>query len=64
MSDLPLDRKAKKVPEVAPVPAAVPVGDPNKIIVTHENADILAVHFLAQIFSRLGYIVKLLEEKK
>jgi hypothetical protein len=68
MADLPLDRKSKKALEpdstVAPVAPAFPAGDPGKIIVTHENADLLAVHFLAQIFSRLGYIVKLLEEKK
>lgn len=55
MADIPADRKTKKTVEVA---------DPGKIVVTHENADLLAVHFLAQIFSRLGYIVKLLEEKK
>ena len=38
--------------------------NPNKVEVTHDNSDLLAVHFLAQIFHRLGYIVKLLEEKK
>jgi hypothetical protein len=54
MSDLPLDKKAKKA-NVVP---------PGKIEVNHENADLLAVHFLSQIHSRLGYIVKLLEENK
>lgn len=57
MADLPVDRKVKKAP-----PA--PVAKPGEVVVTHENADILAVHFLSQIHSRLGYIVKLLEEKK
>ena len=35
-----------------------------KIKVTGENAPVLTVHYLAQIYARLGYIVKLLEEKK
>lgn len=35
-----------------------------QIEVTHENADLLTVHFLAKIYARLGYMVKLLEEKK
>lgn len=32
--------------------------------VTEDNALVLSVHFLSQIYGRLGYIVKLLEEKK
>jgi hypothetical protein len=67
MSDIPLDRKSKKVNEVpAPAQAEAPaiVSNAGKIEVTHENADLLAVHFLSQIFGRLGYIIKLLEEKK
>ena len=55
MSDLPADRKTKKTVEAT---------DPNKIEVTHDNADLLTVHFLAQILSRMGYMIKLLEEKK
>lgn len=51
MADMPL-KKAKDVPAE------------NKVEVTHENADILTVHFLSQIYARLGYMVKLLEEKK
>lgn len=35
-----------------------------KITVTPENAPVLTVHYLAQIYGRLGYIVKLLEGKK
>jgi hypothetical protein len=54
MADLPIDKKAKK-PDIIPA---------DKIEVTHENADLLAVHFLAQLHGRLGYIIKLLEEKK
>ena len=67
MSDLPLDKKFKKVSEVSkPAKADIPAINQNagKIEVTHENADLLTVHFLAQIFGRLGYIVKLLEEEK
>jgi hypothetical protein len=30
--------------------------------VTNENAAVLAVHFLQQIYARLGYIIKLLEK--
>jgi hypothetical protein len=55
MADIPADRKIKKQPEVV---------EPGKIVVTHENADLLTVHFLSQIFARLGYVIKLLEEKK
>lgn len=35
----------------------------NQIRVTMENAPLLTVHYLAQIYGRLGYIVKLLEVK-
>lgn len=35
----------------------------DQIKVTHENADVLAVHFLSKIYGRLGYLIKLLEEK-
>lgn len=34
-----------------------------RIIVTAENAAVMTVHYLAQIYGRLGYIVKLLEGK-
>lgn len=37
---------------------------PESIQVTHENADVLTVHFLSKIYARLGYLIKLLEEKK
>jgi hypothetical protein len=60
MADLPLNRRAKKVNEASSEKSELP----NKSEVTHENADILAVHYLSQIFGRLGYIIKLLEEKK
>lgn len=59
MADLPLDKKSKKATET-PTAQAVP----GKIEVTHENADLLMVHFLSQIHGRLGYMIKLLEEKK
>lgn len=55
MSDLPLEQVNKK---------AIETPLPGKIEVTHENADLLTVHFLSQIYGRLGYIIKLLEEKK
>jgi hypothetical protein len=69
MSDIPLDKiekKSKKVNEVQTPKSGVPAINPQegKIEVTHENADLLTVHFLAQIHGRLGYIIKLLEEKK
>jgi hypothetical protein len=35
-----------------------------EIKVTQENALPLAVHFLSKIYGRLGYIIKILEEKK
>lgn len=64
MSDLPLDRKSKKATEVA-LPGKVDVvPQSTKVQVTHENADLVMVHFLSQIHGRLGYIIKLLEEKK
>lgn len=48
--------------------ADIPVEDgknkEQQIQVTSENAAVLTVHFLSKIYSRLGYIVKLLEEKK
>lgn len=40
------------------------INPPQKIEVTVENAPKLTVHFLNQIYMRLGYIVKLLEEQK
>ena len=55
MSDLPADRKSK---------SKILVPEPGKIEVTHENADLLTVHFLSQILSRLGYLIKCIEEKK
>lgn len=56
MSDLPSERTN--------IPAEVKAVQSNKIEVTPENAAVLTVHFLSQIYGRLGYIVKLLEEKK
>ena len=49
--------------------ADLPVEKPNlppekQIKITAENAPLFAVHYLAQIYGRLGYIIKLLEEKK
>lgn len=72
MSDLPLNRKSKKVDAIpsenkSEAIVAQPVvqePNPSRVEVTHDNADLLSVHFLSQIYSRLGYIVKLLEERK
>jgi hypothetical protein len=61
MSDLPLDKKSKKA-HVIETSATEQVA-PGKFQVTHENADLITVHFLSQIHGRLGYIVKLLEGK-
>ena len=36
----------------------------HKIEVTLENAPKLTVHFLQQIYGRLGYMIKILEEIK
>lgn len=57
MPDLPL-KQANDSKEAVQTPGS------NKVEVTPENASVLTVHFLSQIYSRLGYIVKLLEEKK
>jgi hypothetical protein len=58
MADLPLGHeKANSTADLKTVQV-------NKIEVTPENASVLTVHFLSQIYGRLGYIVKLLEEKK
>lgn len=35
-----------------------------QVEVTHDNAPKLTVHFLSMIHGRLGYMIKLLEEKK
>lgn len=56
MADLPLDKRAK-------LPTVEKPKD-QQVKVTSENAAVLTVHFLAQIHGRLGYIIKLLEEKK
>ena len=72
MSDLPLNRKSKKTeaappadkPEAVVAQPVVQEQNPSRVEVTHDNADLLSVHFLSQIYSRLGYMVKLLEEKK
>lgn len=56
MADLPIASEAQELTK-----------SPSKeqtIEVTEANAAKLAVHFLSQIHARLGYIVKLLEEKK
>lgn len=34
-----------------------------KFTVTQENAGMLTVHFLSQIYARLGYLIKLIEKK-
>jgi len=34
-----------------------------KLTVTQENATMLTVHFLSQIYARLGYLIKVLEKK-
>ena len=33
-----------------------------QVKVTPENASLIAVHFLQQIYARLGYVIKLLEK--
>lgn len=58
MADLPADTAKRNKPLIE---------KPNKdsqIKVTPENAGMLTVHFLSQIHGRLGYIIRLLEEKK
>lgn len=52
MADLPVENGKKQEPKE------------QEIKVTNENAPVLMVHFLSKIYGRLGYIVKLLEEKK
>jgi len=63
MTDLPINKKLKKENPVVTSPVDGQHAT-SKVEVTHENADILMVHFLSQMFGRLGYIIKLLEEKK
>lgn len=54
MADMPVER-----------PKSPPPNEGRQTIkVTAENAPMLTVHYLVQIYGRLGYIVKLLEEKK
>jgi hypothetical protein len=61
MSDLPIeDKPVKKIK--SSISEQKPVK--GQIEVTDENAAKLTVHFLAEIYARLGYMVKLLEEKK
>ena len=55
MADLPLERANRPL---------VHEDAKKNIPVTVENAPLLMVHFLNQIYGRLGYIIKLLEEKK
>jgi hypothetical protein len=57
MADLSADVAKRKKP-------LVEAPKDSKITVTTENAGMLTVHFLSQIHGRLGYIIKLLEEKK
>lgn len=51
---------------MADIPSKPTTEAPKETIikVTPENAPALTVHYLVQIYGRLGYIVKLLEEKK
>ena len=59
MADLPLseqtDKPLKKQFEKDPITG--------QIKVTEENAGPLTVHFLSQIYARLGYLIKIIEEK-
>jgi hypothetical protein len=55
MADMPIEKSNP--------PAESRAVQSKDVQVTHENAELLTVHFLSQIYSRLGYIVKLLEEK-
>jgi len=61
MSDLPLDKKSRKATEVSNPDKEAPT---TKVEITPENTDKLIIHFLAQIYARLGYMIKLMEEKK
>lgn len=57
MSDLSADTAKRSEP-------LIKQNKDSQISVTPENAAVLTVHFLSQIHGRLGYIVKLLEDKK
>lgn len=57
MADLSADTAKRSKPVIAQNKDA-------QIKVTPENAAMLTVHFLSQIHGRLGYVIKLLEEKK
>ncbi len=60
MADLPLDRPDTK----ATASNTVTQVTPGKLQVTHENADLLTVHFLSKIHGRMGYLIKLIEGLK
>ena len=57
MADIPPEREVANLKQPSQTKE-------NRITVTPENASVLTVHYLSQIYSRLGYIVKMLEEKK
>lgn len=54
----------KQNPQTPENPQPQKVEYPQQIKVTNENAAVVSVHFLQQIYARLGYMIKLLEEKK
>jgi hypothetical protein len=65
MADLPLEGKKEKKP--GNKKTSKPVIERNEdgsIVVTKDNAAMLSVHYLAQIYSRLGYLIKIIEGKK
>lgn len=49
MSDLPLDKGPQKAEEIK---------------ITPENAPVLTALYTIQVYKRLGYLIKLLEQKK
>jgi hypothetical protein len=57
MADIPVRKDEPKK-------QAFKTDENGNVCVTKENAAQLQVHFLAQIYKRLGYLIKMLEERK
>lgn len=53
----------KQNPQTPEINQPKKVDQQYQVKVTSENAPVLSVHFLQQIYARLGYIIKLLEKQ-
>jgi hypothetical protein len=60
MSDIPVDKNGPVTGSKNPFE----VDSNGNVIITKDNAAQIQVHFTVQIYKRLGYLIKMLEEKK